>query len=379
MKVYFDNAATTPLRPEVIESFTHTLGVFGNASSTHSFGREAKSLLEQARRQIARVFSVQSAEIFFTSGGTEGINMLIHQSIENLGVQHIISSSMEHHAVLHSLERVQKKGVQVHYVRITSDGLVDVAHLETLLSSINGTKLVSLMHVNNETGIILPLKQVAELCKAYGAYFHSDTVQSVGHIELNLAEIPVDFITASAHKFHAPKGVGFVFIRKGIKLKAFINGGEQERGLRAGTEALHQIVAMQKALEISVERMSQEQQQLLELKKYLVNKLTVSINSITFNGQSANYALSSNHILNVSLPLSTEKTNIILLYLDMQGIALSRGSACASGSVSPSHALAAFLPQNKLLLPNLRISISVFNTPAEIDYLVEKLKFFCEQ
>jgi len=248
MKVYFDNAATTPVYPEVIQKMTEVLrDTYGNPSSTHAFGRKAKSLIEYSRKQIAKQLNASPSEIIFTSGGTEANNLILRSCVHDLGVQIVISSQIEHHAVLHTLEVLAKEyPIKIVYVNLTNKGVVDLSHLEYLLQQYTEKKvLVSLMHINNEIGNILPLKEVIALCKQYNAYFHSDTVQSVGHYPIDLEEIPADFITASAHKFHGPKGVGFAFIRKGIALHSSITGGEQEKGLRAGTEAVHNIVGME--------------------------------------------------------------------------------------------------------------------------------------
>lgn len=377
MKVYFDNAATTPLYPEVVEKITEVLSnTYGNPSSTHALGRGAKSLIEYSRKQIAKELNALPSEIIFTSGGTEADNFILHSCVRDLGVQVVISSLIEHHAVLHTLEVLAKEyPIQIVYVNLTERGDIDLQHLKNLLEQYTEKKvLVSLMHLNNEIGNILPLKEVAILCKEKGAYFHSDTVQSVGHYPINLQEIPVDFITASAHKFHGPKGVGFAFIRKGIVLHSIITGGEQEKGLRAGTETVHNIAGMEVAFNLCYKNLDKNTEKLKNLKQYFIHQLKHHFPEIVFNGTSESLEESSYAIVNVGFPALQQQDNTLLFQLDLKGIACSKGSACQSGSVQVSHVLSAFMPKEALQYPSLRFSFSAFNTIEEVDFLIESLK-----
>ena len=371
-KIYLDNAATTAIYPEVIAEMSKVLAEeFGNPSSTHSFGRGAKVVVETARKSIAQQLNCSAQEIIFTSGGTEANNWILQNAAKNLGIVRIISTKIEHHAVLYPVFALQKEaGIEVCFLSIQPDGTIDYSELETLLADEKST-MVSLMHVNNEIGVVLDLNRVGVLCKKYKAYFHSDTVQSIGKIEFNLEETPIDFLVASAHKFHGPKGVGFAFIRKNTRLGASILGGEQEKGLRAGTEAVHQIAGMAKALEISCTSIATNQQKLADLKIYAWQNLQKAFPGIKSNGAVASTFYS---VLNVQLPLSEDQSIMILFTLDLQGIAVSRGSACQSGSAKPSHVLAEMLPEEDLKHPSIRISFSHSNTKEEIDVLIAALQ-----
>lgn len=370
-KAYLDNASTTALRPEVITEITNVLQEqYGNPSSTHSFGRSARVVLETARKTIAALLNAEAREIIFTSGGTEADNLILHSAVKDLKVRRIITAKTEHHAVLTTVEALQlQHGVRVDYVLLTQHGYPDMQNLRELLQEEIPT-LVSLMHVNNETGVVFNLDAIGSLCSEYNAWFHSDTVQSVGKELLDLNLLPVDFITASAHKFHGPKGVGFAYIRKGSGLKAMIYGGEQEKGLRAGTEAIHQIAGMAKALELSYKNLEQEKAHITSLKEYLLQQLGSAMPGYKLNGGFETFY----NIVNVLLPLAEEVTAMILFHLDMKGIAVSRGSACQSGSVRPSHVLQEILPQEEIKKPSLRISLSHFNTKEDIDLLISALQ-----
>ena len=370
-KIYLDNAATTALRPEVVAEMMSVLqNEFGNPSSSHSFGRSAKSKLEMARKSIAQHLNVSAQEIIFTSGATEGNNWILHNAVAHLKVRRIITSKIEHHAVLHAVEFLQKdQNIQIDFIKIKTDGTIDVNHLMELLSEEIPT-MVSLMHVNNETGAVLDLAEIAIICKQHGVYFHSDTVQSVGKMNLDLKEIPVDFIVASAHKFHGPKGVGFAFIRKGIAIQPIFHGGEQEKGVRPGTESLHNIVGMAKALQLAYDNLNADEKHIIEIKNYAVEKLLQFIPEVKFNRSVQNTFYT---ILNVRLPFDASKSSMLLFNLDMKGIAISRGSACQSGSPRPSHVLAEFLNEAEIAQPSIRISFSHFTTKKEIDVLVEAL------
>lgn len=379
-QVYLDNAATTCLRTEVIEAITETLhGCYGNPSSTHAFGRSAKSKIEQARKSIAKHLNVSAGEIVFTSGGTEADNLVIHNAVRDLGVQRIITSKIEHHAVLNAVEFLANaKQVQVDYVELDENGDVKLKHLEHLLQNSASKTLVSLMHINNEIGNKLPLQKVAVLCKANNALFHSDTVQSVGHFNLDLQKTPIDFLAASAHKFHGPKGVGFAFIRKGLPIKAMIHGGAQERGFRAGTENVHNIVGMQKALELAYTHLASESKTITELKNYFIDQLQQHIPDIQFNGQSVATEKSTYTLVNVSIPVKPEQAALMLFQLDLKGIACSKGSACQSGSDQGSFVLNEIYDSERLKNPNLRFSFSHYTTKEELDYVVQTLVSFAK-
>ncbi|MEZ4875445.1 MAG: cysteine desulfurase family protein [Flavobacteriaceae bacterium] len=379
-KVYFDNAATTPLRNEVILTMTNALKTeFGNPSSTHSYGRSSKSLLENCRKEIAKTFNVQPSEIIFTSGGTEADNLVLQSCVRDLGVQRIISSKIEHHAVLHTLESLQRKeGVALAFVSLNDKGTVSLSHLESLLKNSHEKTLVSLMHVNNELGTLLPIEEVAQLCKKYDALFHSDMVQSIGHFHTDFSAIPIDFAAASAHKFHGPKGVGFAILRKYLPIKSLILGGGQERGLRAGTEAVYAIAGMTEALKIAYHQLNAEKEAIEELKNYFVEELKKHVPGVEFNGESDNFETTTYTILNISLPVSEEKGILLVFQLDLKGIACSQGSACQSGSMGGSHVLNEVLSPEALKRPSLRFSFSCFNTREEVDYVVATLKEFVE-
>ncbi|TBV25881.1 cysteine desulfurase [Meridianimaribacter sp. CL38] len=378
-KVYFDNAATTPMRAEVVNKMTEVMmSNFGNASSTHSFGRSSKALIENSRKSIAKHFNALASEIVFTAGGTEADNLILRSAVRDLGVTDIITSKIEHHAVLHTLEALSNEyNVSLHFVSLLDDGNIDIEHLETVLTSTEKA-LVSLMHVNNEIGNILDIKRVAQLCKANGALFHSDTVQSVGHYKIDLQDVAVDFITASAHKFHGPKGVGFAFIRKNSGLKASVFGGEQERGFRAGTEAIHDIVGMEEALNISYNTLEEETAYISDLKHYFITKLQDVLPQASFNGASKCFESSTYTLVNVCLPIAPEKAPMLHFQLDLKGIACSKGSACQSGSTLGSHVLSQILDEEQLKKPSVRFSFSSFNTKDEVDYVIEVLKDFVE-
>lgn len=373
--VYFDSAATTVMREEVIVKMTAVMREnYGNPSSTHSFGRSAKSIIENTRKTIAKQFNVSASEIIFTSGGTEADNLVLRSAVRDLGVKTIITSKIEHHAVLHTVQQLKTEyGIIVEYVNLDSKGNVDLKHLEQLLKVPNKS-LVSLMHINNEIGTILDLKYVSELCKANNALFHSDTVQSVGHYHLDLQEIPIDFLAVSAHKFHGPKGVGFAFIRKKTNLKALIFGGEQERGIRAGTESIHNILGLEEALKLAYTNLNEERQYIEGLKTYFIEQLKTNFPGVLFNGESSSLTKSSYTVLSVCLPVSPEKGQILLFKLDLKGIACSKGSACQSGSSLGSHVLNEILNETDLQKPSIRFSFSKFNTKEEIDYVIKVLK-----
>lgn len=377
--VYLDNAATTAVRPEVVDEMANSLLTnYGNPSSVYGLGRQAKSTVEMARKSIAKNLGVSSQEIIFCSGGTEADNWALTEAVKSLKVERIISARTEHHAVLHTLDHLQKEyAVEVVYVKLKKNGSVDISHLSELLSDAKKT-LVSLMHVNNETGSVIDLELVGKICKQYNAYFHSDTVQSMGKVDLNFSQINIDFFAASAHKFHGPKGIGFLFIRKGTPMNPMIYGGAQEKGLRAGTESVHNIIGMAKALDISFRNMGEEIKHISNLKKYAVEKLRENFSGLEINGEGDSVNVENfqtfHTILNVRLPISAEKASMLLFSLDMKGIAVSRGSACQSGSTKSSHVLAEILDAEELKKPSVRISFSYQNTTNDVDALISALQ-----
>ncbi|MEX0996249.1 MAG: cysteine desulfurase family protein [Flavobacteriaceae bacterium] len=376
--VYFDSAATSQMRKEVIDRVYEVMqNTFGNPSSTHAYGRSSKSIIENTRKTISKQLGCTAAEIIFTSGGTEADNLILNSCVRDLGVQRIISSKIEHHAVLHTIDELQKNyGIEPVYLKLNACGEIDYEQLESLLKDTSKKTLVSLMHVNNEIGTMLDIERVAKLTKANGALFHSDTVQSIGHFDLDLSKVEVDFIVAAAHKFHGPKGVGFAFIRKNSGLQSLIFGGQQERGLRAGTEAVHNIAGLETAFELAYQHLEEEKKYILDLKNYFVNELKKHIPGVKFNAACTDASKSTYTLLNVCLPISPEKALMLLFQLDLKGIACSKGSACQSGSDKGSHVLNEILDEEDLKKPSIRFSFSSFNTKEEVDYVVKVLKEF---
>ena len=378
MKVYFDNAATTPMRKEVIESISSVMEeCYGNPSSSHAFGRTAKTYIETARKAIANLLNAMPQEIIFTSGGTESDNMILNCAVKDLKVTTLISSSIEHHAVLHALEALQKiHKINIAYVKVDHKGTIDLNHLEELLQKDDSKKLVSLMHVNNEIGNILDLKKVGNMCHKYEALFHTDAVQGIGHFEFDLEELPIDFLSSAAHKFHGPKGIGFSFIRKNSGLEPFIHGGAQERGLRAGTESIHNIVGMYKALQIAYQNLKKEKKLIASIKEHFKSSLLNIFPEVKFNGCSGENSISTYTLINVAFPISQEKASLLDFHLDLKGIACSKGSACQSGSTSGSHVLNTIQSDEIKSWPSLRFSFSIFNTKEEVDYVMNVLEEF---
>ena len=377
-KVYLDNAATTQVRDEVIAKMQDALtNCFGNPSSTHSFGRSAKTAIEKTRKTIAKYLNAHPSEIIFTSGGTEADNMILRCAVRDLDVKTIITSKIEHHAVLHTAEELEKEyGIALRFVQLDRHGNPDLNHLEQLLAGDASKKLVSLMHVNNEIGNLIDITAIGMLCRDHDALFHSDTVQSIGHFEWNAQEVPVDFMTAAAHKFHGPKGIGFAFVRKNSGLRPLIVGGAQERGFRAGTEPFHNIVGLEEAFMASYDNLGAEKAYVSELKKYFVEKLKTEIPNIEFNGLSGDMDRSTYTLTNVRLPFDAQKSLMLLFHLDLKGIACSKGSACQSGSTKGSHVLQEILSEEELKKPSLRFSFSKYNTKEELDYTISVLKDF---
>jgi cysteine desulfurase len=371
MRVYLDNAATTPIAKEVVEAMLPVLeNGFGNPSSTHFFGRQTKALIETSRRTVAKLLNCQASEIIFTSGGTEADNMALFSSVQLMGVKHIITTAIEHHAVGHTAEAIEKAGLaKVSYVKIDEKGHVDLADLEHLLQTGEKT-LVSLMHANNEIATLIPIKKISEICRKYNALFHSDTVQTMGHYAFDLADLDIDFITCAAHKFHGPKGIGFLYVNKNVKVEALIHGGAQERGFRGGTENVYGIVGLAKAMELAYEDVAAHQAHVQTLKTYMIEQLKASFDTISFHGET-DPARSLYTVLNVCFP-KTDKAGMLLFTLDLKGVAVSGGSACSSGAAKGSHVLEGI--NADMTRPNARFSFSRYTTKEEIDYALEQVK-----
>jgi len=370
-RIYVDNAATTPLDPLVLEAMMPYLTThFGNPSSIYSYGRECRLAVENARKQVAKILNANPAEIFFTSGGTESSNMAITSAVRDLGCKHIISSTIEHHATLHTVEYLNNnKEAALSYVKLLPNGHIDLANLGELLKESNEKCLVTLMHANNEIGNLLDIYTVGELCKKYNAIFHCDTVQTVGHYPFNLKETPVHFINGSAHKFHGPKGVGILYINENVKVKPYVHGGSQERNMRAGTENVYGIVGFAKALEIANSNYVADSTYIKSLKLYMKEQLQKNISGVYFNGDVSGSSLYA--VLSVSFPKTT-KSEMILFNLDINNICASGGSACSSGSDQDSHVIRAINSnQNQI---TVRFSFSKFNNHKEIDIVISKLK-----
>ena len=369
-KIYLDNAATTPIRQEVIDEMVKVLqSEYGNPSSTHSIGRGSKAIVESARKTIAKHLNCSAQEIIFTASATEATNWILRSCVKDLGIKRIVTSKIEHHATLYTILALQKEfNIKVDYINILPNGNLDYAHFKSLIAQ-DEKNLVSLMHVNNEIGVLNDIQKIGEWCHQHQVLFHCDTVQTVGKIAFDLQKSPIDFLVSSAHKFHGPKGVGFAFVTKKVGLKPMFYGGEQEKGLRPGTEAVHQIAGLSKALDISFQNIDKEANYINNIKQYCWKKLKENFPEIQQNGENTFY-----NILNVLLPFSEEKTAMILFNLDMKGIAVSRGSACQSGSIKPSHVLAEMLNENDIKKPSLRVSFSHYNTKEEIDIFITELK-----
>jgi len=371
--VYLDNAATTQMDDRVIEAMLPFMrGHFGNPSSVHSHGREVRTAIEKARKKVAELLQASPSEIFFTSGGTEADNTALVSGIDSHGLTHAITSPLEHHAVLHTLEMLAKKGqVQLSLLEVNEKGEIDLAQLEELLKK-NPKSLVSLMQGNNEIGNLNDLERIGQMTQAHGAFFHSDTVQTMGHYTHDLSKLPVDALVAGAHKFHGPKGVGFLYVRKDKKIHPFIHGGAQERNMRGGTENVIGIIGLATALEISLEELAAHRSQIEKIKGYFVERLRQEIPGIAFNGHSADLQKSLYTVLSISLPPSEANRGMLLFHLDLEGISASGGSACSSGASVGSHVMRALQhPEDRDVV---RFSFSRFTTMEEIDYTLGKLK-----
>ncbi|MCP2045653.1 cysteine desulfurase family protein [Pontibacter sp. HSC-36F09] len=369
MRVYLDNAATTPLDKEVFDAMApFMLEHFGNPSSIHSHGREVRSAIEKARRTVATLLNTSPAEVFFTSGGTEADNSAIVCTCRSLGIKHAITTKLEHHAVLHTMEMLEKQGdVQLSYLRHDERGNLDLEHLEELLANQPRT-IVSIMHANNEIGTLNDIEKIGEICRKYDAIFHSDTVQTMGHYKHDVQQIGANFLVGSAHKFHGPKGVGFLYCDAETKIQPLIQGGSQERNMRGGTENVYGIIGLAKALEIAYRDMAEHQKHMQSLKDRMIYKLREQMEDVSFNGMSEFGDKSLYTVLNVSLPAS-DINEMLLFSLDIAKISASGGSACSSGANAGSHVLRALGVDP--LRGSVRFSFSKYNTEAEIDYVAE--------
>jgi len=374
MRVYLDNAATTPLDPEVMKEMCKVMeNTYGNPSSIHSHGREARTLIERSRKTVANLLGTSPSEIFFTSSGTEADNMAIRCGIVDHNIKHAITSRIEHHAVIHTFEALEKAGVvKLSFVNLDSKGNIDYEHLETLLKD-NERSFVSIMHANNEIGTLSDIERIGDLCETYNAIYHCDTVQTMGHYKHDLSKLKAHFVVCSAHKLHGPKGVGFLHINHRIKIKPLIYGGAQERNMRGGTENIYGIVGLAKALDMAYADMEQHQQHIQGLKTYMIDQLKESITGIEFNGET-DPDKSLYTVLNVSFP-EMEMADMLLFNLDIAGISASGGSACSSGSDIGSHVLTAIGASPSR--PSVRFSFSKNTTKEEIDYTVAKVRELC--
>ena len=369
-RIYFDNAATTSLDPQVLEAMMpYMTEKFGNPSSIYSYGRETRMAVEQARKSVAKILGARPSEIFFTSGGTESSNTILQAAVNDLACKHIISSPIEHHATLHTVKHLAKHtGVKLSWVNILPNGHIDVAHLEYLLANNPEKTIVSIMHANNEIGNMIDIELIGTICKKNNAYFHSDTVQTVGHFPFQLSKLPIDFITGAGHKFHGPKGVGMLYINENIKISPLLHGGSQERNMRAGTENIYGIIGFAKALELATTNYENEHTYIQSLKQYMHDELIIKIPSVSFNGDVFGESLYT--LLSVNFA-KNEKTEMILFNLDMKQICASGGSACSSGAQQGSHVIQALLKGDDIV--TIRFSFSKYNTIQEIDTVVAAL------
>lgn len=369
-RVYFDNAATTPICKEVQEAMAQAMGnLYGNPSSIHTEGRTARAAIEEARKKVANYIGASIGEIFFTSGGTESNNMALKCAVRDLGVKRIISSPIEHHCILHSLDSLENAAtIERVNVNIDQEGNIDIKHLEELLQSGDTPTLVSLMHSNNEVGTLLPLEEVAVLCQENNAYFHSDTVQTIGYFPFDVSKMPISFLSGSAHKFYGPKGIGFIYINADNQIKPYMDGGAQERNMRGGTENIYGIIGLAKGLELAYEQLDSRRTKATATRNYMKEQLMAHFPDVTFNGNQENYHYK---VLSVSFPPS-DKSDLLLLNLDMVGISVSGGSACSSGADAGSHVIGALHGDSPR--KTIRFSFSHSNTKEEVDFAISKLR-----
>ncbi|WP_408041727.1 cysteine desulfurase family protein [Tenacibaculum amylolyticum] len=376
--IYFDNAATTPMLSEVITVMQEAMETnYGNPSSTHQMGRKAKVVVETARKKIAKQLKVTAKEIVFVSSGTEGNNLILNNAVKNLNIERIVTTKIEHHAVLNVVENLRSEhGIEIVYLPVNKNGEVDIEVLKLVLLENDKKTMVSLMMVNNEIGNILPVKEVSEICQESKALLHTDAVQAVGHIDINLEKYPVDFLVASAHKFHGPKGIGFVYFNDKHIVKPMLLGGNQEKGIRSSTENVHGILGMEKALEMSLQNLETNKEYVLSLKKYFCEKLKEVFQDVSFNGNSSDAEKSSPYILNVRFPISDK---MLLFNLDLSGVMASSGSACQSGGKKVSHVLKEMLDEDELNKTSIRFSFSKFSTKEQVETVIDKIKLLLKK
>ena len=368
-RIYMDNAATTRVTEPVFEAMRpYFCEIFGNPSSVHAFGREARKAVEQARRQVAAALGAQAGEIYFTGSGTEADNWALRGAAyaQKARGRHIITTQIEHHAVLHAAEQLEKEGFEVTYLPVDGDGVVSLEALEKALRP--DTTLVSIMAANNEIGAIQPIREAAKLARAHGALFHTDAVQAIGCVPIDVKADGIDLLSLSGHKFHAPKGVGALYIRSGVKLQRLIYGGAQEKTQRGGTENVASIVGMGKAIELAMESMESRNAYVSGLRDRLIEGILRRIPETRLNGHRTQ-RLSGN----VNVSIRYIEGEALLLSLDMKGIAGSSGSACTSGSLDPSHVLLAIGLPHEIAHGSLRLSLSEENTAEEVDYTIDAL------
>ncbi len=371
MRVYFDSAATTQLAPEVIQAMTDVMqNEYGNPSSIHADGRKVRSVVEEARKTIADCIGASIGEIFFTSGGTESNNMALKCAVRDLGVKRIITSSVEHHCVMHTVDRLEKEGIEVVRLDVDHIGQINYEELSTLLENGSQKTMVSLMHANNEIGTLLDIERVGLMCKEHGVLFHSDTVQTVGHFPIDVDKMHIHFLSCGAHKFHGPKGVGFLYMNSNAIVEPFIDGGSQERNMRAGTENVYGIVGQAKALQMAIDEMDERIAKIKSIKQYMKDQLTESFEDIKFNCPGMDNGLYT--VLNTNFPANS-KNEMLLMHLDILGISASGGSACSSGADAGSHVIQA-IGSDKEGRKSIRFSFSHYNTKEEVDFVVEKLR-----
>lgn len=367
--IYMDNAATTPVKKEVLEEMMpYFTEKYGNPSSVYSLGNISKRAVESAREKVAKVLHADKREIFFTGGGSEADNWAIKGIAfgnKDKG-NHIITTRIEHHGILHTCEYLQKNGFEVTYLDVDKYGLINLENLKNAIT--DKTILISIMFANNEIGTIQPIKEIGEIAKENKIYFHTDAVQAIGHIDINVKELNIDLLSLSAHKFYGPKGIGALYIRQGVKIDPLISGGGQERNRRAGTENVPGIVGMGKAIELAYENLDGHNDKLIKLRDSLIEKIQSNIPYVRLNGHPT-YRLPGN----VNMCFQFIEGESLLLSLDMEGIAGSSGSACTSGSLDPSHVLLAIGLPHEIAHGSLRLSLGDFNTEEELDYVVEKL------
>lgn len=369
MNVYFDNAATTKMSKAALDAMIPCLEeTYANASSLHTVGQLAKEQLEQARADVAACLGAEPNEIYFTSGGSEADNQAIVSAAKwgaKRNKRHIVSTKFEHHAVLHTLQKMEKEGYEVTYLDVHENGMVQLDELEAAIRP--DTCLVTIMYANNEIGSIQPIPEIGAICKEKGVYFHTDAVQAVGHLDINVKEQNIDMLSLSGHKFHGPKGVGALYARKGILLSNVIEGGAQERGKRAGTENIPAIVGMAAALKDVLEKREENEKYVSGLRDHLIEEL-IKIPHSKLNGDREKRLPG-----NTNFCFEGIEGESLLLMLDMKGIAASSGSACTSGSLDPSHVLLAIGLPHEVAHGSLRLTLSEYNTKEEVDYVIEEL------